>query len=361
MTKDEIQEKALAALLPHERCGAAVSMGVGKTKIGLDHMANNYTDQSRFLVVVPKNTIETTWKEEAVKYGLGYLLDHIVFSNYRSLIKQDLDFDVVYLDECHSLKESHDSWLSQYQGKIVGLTGTPPKHHNSEKGLMVDKYCPIVFRYITDSAISDKILNDYRIIVHTLKLNSSKTMLVQKGGKSWYTSELASYQYWTGRIDSAYTKKDQAIMRVMRMKDMMEFPSKEAMAKSLLLDITSNGQKCLLFCNTMAQADKLCPYSYHSDNPSSAENLEKFKDGSIKELSCVLQLSEGVNIPNLRACIIMHAYGNERKASQRIGRLLRLNPDDIATVHILCYEGTVDEQWVTSALEDFDKSKITWV
>ena len=85
-----------------------------------------------------------------------------------------------------------------------------------------------------------------------------------------------------------------------------------------------------------------------------------FKDGKINKLSCVLQLNEGVNIPGLKQGIIMHAYGNERKDSQRIGRLLRLNPDDKAIVHILCYIGTVDEKWVKEALEDFDQSKIVW-
>jgi hypothetical protein len=56
----------------------------------------------------------------------------------------------------------------------------------------------------------------------------------------------------------------------------------------------------------------------------------------------------------------MHAYGNERKASQRIGRMLRLNPDDTAIIHILCYENTVDETWVKAALEGFDQSKISY-
>jgi superfamily II DNA or RNA helicase len=41
----------------------------------------------------------------------------------------------------------------------------------------------------------------------------------------------------------------------------------------------------------------------------------------------VVQLSEGISIPNLRVGIIWHAFGSERKAAQRIGRLLRLNPD----------------------------------
>jgi superfamily II DNA or RNA helicase len=85
-----------------------------------------------------------------------------------------------------------------------------------------------------------------------------------------------------------------------------------------------------------------------------------FKNGEITQLSTVLQLSEGVNIPNLRQGIIMHAYGNERKASQRIGRLLRLNPNEKAIVHILCYMDTVDEKWVKEALENFDQSKIIW-
>jgi len=56
----------------------------------------------------------------------------------------------------------------------------------------------------------------------------------------------------------------------------------------------------------------------------------------------------------------MHAYGNERKSTQRIGRLLRLNPDDKAIVHILCYMNTIDETWVHSALESFDEDKIDW-
>jgi superfamily II DNA or RNA helicase len=56
----------------------------------------------------------------------------------------------------------------------------------------------------------------------------------------------------------------------------------------------------------------------------------------------------------------LHAYGNERKSAQRIGRLLRLNPDETATIHILCYMGTIDEKWVKESLEGYDENKITW-
>jgi hypothetical protein len=40
--------------------------------------------------------------------------------------------------------------------------------------------------------------------------------------------------------------------------------------------------------------------------------------------------------------------------------MLRLNPNDKSTIHILCYMGTVDEKWVKEALNGFDDSKIIW-
>jgi superfamily II DNA or RNA helicase len=86
-----------------------------------------------------------------------------------------------------------------------------------------------------------------------------------------------------------------------------------------------------------------------------------FKNDEIQLLSAVEQLSEGVNIPGLKSGIIMHAYSNNRKASQKLGRMLRLNPDDTAEVHILCYRDTVDQDWVKNALSHLNQEKIIWL
>jgi superfamily II DNA or RNA helicase len=357
--RDDIQKEAENAIGNLNRCGVGASMGSGKTLIGLKHMSKNYSEYARFLVVAPKMSILKEWIQQAEQHKLAYLIPHIDTTTYLSLHKQDIDYDVVYLDECHSLLYSHDEWLNGYKGKILGLTGTPPKYKASEKGEMVDKYCPIVYKYKTDTAINDKILNDYQIVIHMLNLNKLKTMEMKtKQGKTWYASEYDTYNYWTNRLDAASTKKEQQIMRVMRMKALMGFPSKENLAKKLF---ESTSDKVILFANTQEQADNLCTHSYHSNNSYSEENLIKFKNGEITKLSCVLQLNEGVNIPNLKEGIIMHAYGNERKTAQRLGRLLRLNPNNTSTINILCYANTVDENWVAQALEDFDQSKINYV
>jgi superfamily II DNA or RNA helicase len=358
-TREKIQEEALEVALNNTRCTLAISMGVGKTYIGLLHMDRIYTKSEKYLVVAPKLSIIESWKAEARKFKLDYLLQNITFTTYLSLNKfLDNQFDYIYLDECHSLKYSHDFLLMSHQGGILGLTGTPPIRKGSEKYEMINKYCPVRYSFGVDDATENNILNDYQIIIHTLTLdqrnNYWKTLA---DGRSFKTSELKQYEFWSRKVAEAPPGKSKAIASVQRMKNMMEFPSKEKYAK-VLADQINN--KCIIFANTKNQADALCSHSYHSGNSDSENNLQMFKDGKITKLSCVLQLNEGVSVPNLRSGIILHAYGNETKSAQRIGRLLRLNPNDKATCHILMYEGTVDQQWVTSALKSFDSSKIKY-
>lgn len=361
-TKDQIQEEALDAIGSLNKSGVEVSMGVGKCLLGLKHMAKFYNDNARFLIVAPRKKIFTSWKEDAVKFECETLLEHVEFVTYRSLVKMDLDFDVVYLDECHSLKNSHKEWLLAFEeqgGKIVGLTGTYPIYKNTEKGKMCNYFCPKVYEYSTDEAVDDDILNDYRIYIHQLYLDGAPTIEVEnKKGNNFFTSEVKSYNYWDQRVYSANSPQQQQMTRIQRMKALQSFPSKEKYAAKLLSRVT---KKTIVFANTQDQADRLCEHSVHSKNKKSDESLELFKNGDVLKLSAVEQLSEGVTIPNLETGIIMHAYGNNKKASQKIGRLLRLNPDATATIHILCYVNSIDKEWVTSALQKFDQSKIEWI
>lgn len=354
--REKIQDEALKKALQYNRCSLGISMGVGKTLIGLKYMEAKYSVLLKVLVVAPKVSIFQSWKEDAIKFDLEYLIDHITFTTYLSLHKQNTDYDIVIADECHSLLFSHEVFLANYDGKILGLTGTPPKRQGTEKAIMVSRYCPVVYTFGVDQATSSNILNDYRIIIHYLELDKNKTISKKRrDGREYYTSEISEYNYWTNRLENAFTAKERQICSIMRMRALMEAPTKVTYAKQLMNQIED---KCIVFANTQEQADKIYQYSYHSGNKSSEDNLEMFKKGQINALSCVMQLNEGVTIPGLKAGIIMHAYGNERKSNQRLGRLLRLNPNDIAYAHILCFKDTVDRAWVTNAISDLDEDKI---
>ncbi len=347
----------------HRRRTAAVSVGVGKTFLGLMDMEKEKKHDSnvKFLIVVPKLAVKKTWKEECIKFDKEHLLDNITFVTYRSFIKSAKDYTVIYLDEVHNIKFTHEPYLSTYKGKILGLTGSHPENDRSEKSKMITKYCPIVYIYDTDDAVKDGILNDYRIIVHSITLgkNADIPVTIKSTGKTFYQSEYKSYNYWCNRIDLAEGNASSSkMMRLMRMKALQGFKSKEIKTRQLLTQIDD---KCLVFGNTTAQEDRISSYTYHSKNPNSETNLELFKEGKINELASVNQLKEGINVPNLKASIILHTYANEYNSKQRIGRLVRLPVDQLATIHILMYKDTVDEQWVESALSSYDQSKITYL
>lgn len=365
-TRDQIGNDALNAIGTSRVSGVEMSMGSGKTRLALSHMAKFYTDINRYLVVAPKKSIFDSWKDEISKHNYDYLDDQITYSTYRSLDKQNFDYDCVYLDECHSLKKTHNQWLLTYLrlgGKIVGLTGTYPTVAYSEKGKMCNFYCPKVYTYITDEAISDEILNEYEVYVHELELSNKLNIPVKGPHGDFMVSEISTYQYWSSRIgnkddEDDVSGKEGMMLRIQRMKALQNFTSKEKYAKLLF---NSQTLKTIIFANTQKQADALCDHSYHTKNPDSKKNLEAFKKGEIIKLSAVEQLSEGVNIPNLHIGIIMHAYANNVKANQKLGRMLRLNPNDKATIHILCYANSVDKEWVTQALKNLDQTKIHWI
>lgn len=360
-TKNQLQTEALDTIGTQSFVGVQIGTGGGKTLLGLKHMIKQYTTTSSFLVVAPRESIFVEWRNQAIEHQCEFLLEHITFSTYLSLHKQSLRHDWVYLDECHSLKYKHATWLESYQnnnGNVLGLTGTYPINKTSEKFKMCDLYCKKVFAYTVDEGVEEGMLNNYKIFVHLLSLDHKVNVVKKsKSGKTWKTSELKDYHGLTKALDNAPSMRAKQQLAIIRMKAMQSYPSKIAYTKYILKQIP---YKVIVFANTQEQADQLCKHSYHSKNKSSNDNLELFKNDLIKELACVDQLSEGKTIPNLKSGIIMHAYSNERKAAQKIGRFLRLSPSDTAIIHILCYENSVDLLWVKNALKTFDQTKIKY-
>ena len=370
--KQALQDHILAVIQPHRLAGVAVAMGVGKTLIGLRDMARLIaagppanSGTTPFLVAAPTQAILDAWPQEARKFGLAHLLDAITFTTYRSLHKALTQghYQKLYLDECHALKDSHEPGLKAHvkrKQRILGLTGTPPAQPGSEKGRLVATYCPMRVDYTTDEAVLAGLLNDYRLVVHRLPLSPVRDYtVILKTGSQFTTSERESYRYWSTRLaNAAQDPLPVETLRLLRMQGLMHYPGKGRYMAWLASQFT---EKVLLFTCNQQQAEEQAAHTYHSKNKKSQANLDLFNAGLIQRLACVAQLSEGVNIPNLRVGIIWHAFGNERKAAQRIGRLLRLNPDETATVHLLMYQDTVDELWVEQALAAFDPTKISYV
>ena len=350
--KSSIQQECLDSVLPLKLSGAMLGTGSGKTLLGLKHMAHRYNDTALFLVVAPTLSIHNEWQMQAVEHGYEWLLPHITFTTYISLAKQETYYDQVYADECHHFKLKHVAWLTYYNGKVFGMTGTYPTSKFSESYKVCSTYCPLSYTYTIEDGIDDGMLNDYKIYIHLLELEGHhKNYKPNYGG---LTTEKDDYAMHNRKVNYAKPQRI-AMARIHRMKAIQSYNTKVTYAKKLLAQQTT---KTLVFTDYTKQADLLCQHSYHSKNKNSQKNLDMFCKDELLSLSSVQQIAEGANIPNLKTGIILHAYANEKKLAQKIGRLLRLNPEDKSKQHVLCYNNTVDLDWCKKALKSFDKNKI---
>lgn len=114
-----------------------------------------------------------------------------------------------------------------------------------------------------------------------------------------------------------------------------------------------------MFCGSIEQAEALSKNVIHSKISHPERVLADFKEGKINELFAVSMLKEGVNIPNIHACIITQLDSKERDFVQKAGRALR-NPDD-PMVFVFFFRDTRDEEYLKVALKNLDDKYIQWI
>jgi superfamily II DNA or RNA helicase len=75
--REKIQEEALDISLNYKKCGLNISMGVGKTLIGIKHMNKHFqiSGNGKLHVVAPKKSFLQSWKDELEKHGYVYLFN----------------------------------------------------------------------------------------------------------------------------------------------------------------------------------------------------------------------------------------------------------------------------------------------
>lgn len=148
MKLHEYQERIVAHIERHPRCILSVDMGLGKTASVLSYIERH--NPASVLIIAPKRVAETTWLQEAQKWGYkcaekmtiaaGTKAKRVkVLSDkskpYKVISRDnlgDLDwsdrFDLLVIDELTTFKNVQTARTKQvlniHADKIVGLTGT---------------------------------------------------------------------------------------------------------------------------------------------------------------------------------------------------------------------------------------------
>jgi superfamily II DNA or RNA helicase len=352
LSREEVQLKANQALEKTRRGSIIGSLGLGKTKIIINDIEFLISKGFKKFLLVGTSKMKGSFEQELDKFNKKELISNIDFTTYKSLSNCSDSYDCVYLDECHLITESHTKWLKSYRGCIRGLTGTPVKYRHEIKRVLMDTYFPIVFKFETKEAIDNEIINKLKFKVYLLNLSDKKDIHVVTKKHDFYTSEKKTYEYTSKLIE----EDDNIQNRLKRASVLGKMKSRINYAKELIQSLN----RCLIFCPNISIAEELCINTVHSKNKNSDINLENFKLGIIDKLSCVDQINLSQNIPNLKDCVIIYIQNSNIKNLQKIGRALRLAVNEYATIHIICYNNTIELSNLKNTISELGLSIIEY-
>lgn len=362
--KSEEQKKAREALRENNGGGIiAMCTGGGKTKIGIDEVADCDSKDGKILWIVPFEKLrDKTIEEEFLKWAPNVEMpDIICYASMKNIM--DEDYQLVILDEGHHMTEERANFFYQNEvRRIIALTATPP-HEEEKKQIFNNLQLKVVYELSLDEGVAKGVVSPYHIVIHTVPMykGENKTIKINTGKSSYVVSEEYAYENISKKIDNIFRsgRNVPKFLYIQRAQLIYNFASKTHYAENLLnaLSLYSDKRR-LVFCGSIKQAEYLCDYTYHSK--TNDVDFNKFCEGEINELGVVNAVNEGQNFQGLDEAVIVQLNSNPRHIIQRIGRLVRYRPGHTATIHILVSEGTKDETWAQKALENINSSNISY-
>ena len=401
MTKQELQEKLVEQrhkkLILLEWC---TSLGKSFAAIRLAKEFNS----KKILLLVSEEQHKRNWVEEINKYkslyGYDLLSGAVTIICYASLKNYtDTEWDLLVADECHHISEARQEYLSTIKiEKVIGLSATlePIQVENFIKVIFGDNSNSYYHSKITlKEAIKAKIIPEPDIYLIPLELNN--TLLTETITESWgsvskripitctykdmwaYKKNKLKYPNVTLTIRCAQSQKDEyynniidyyknRFMRNYQEADKQRWLRYGNLRKLYLGNIKTKdtlklisklqGKRFICFCSNIEQAELLGnDKAIHSKNTSKTNSkiLSKFQNKDINDLYCVGMLTEGQNLKDIDAGIIVQLDGKERPFIQKSGRILRSeNPIQF----IFYFKGTKDEEYLNNILEGINKEYI---
>lgn len=360
-TKAVIQEEAMNAWWPIKKGCVVMTPGTGKTKLGLD-ISQRLSVKT--LVTVPRVNLVKEWGKEMEKWGIT--VDVMVIN---SAYKKDLSlYDFLIFDEVHTISESFYQITKQFVNKpILGLTGTPNKFLDFKQNVLY-KELPIVYEYLESS--KDKLINETKIYMHPFELTDAKIPfkifnydtersaynVVDRYVKKTYAEIKAKFPETP--IDSCKVEDKQLFSKYMfyvykRRRILCNLTTSLDMAKKIA-EVCKD--KCLVFSESIEQASRICEYTVSSktNKNNATDILAKFNMGEIKTLGSVNTLTLGLNLNGASFAVFESFNGSDTNVKQKLGRLSRLNIDEIANAIFLVPVDTQAEKW-------FDRLELDYI
>lgn len=394
MSNKVTRESIVADVLentPHRLMILEHATGVGKSYSSLKIMEK--VKPKKILLMVKETSHKVNWTEEFVKWGLEQWLEVTTIECYASLKKYtNTTWDMIILDEVHNLNQNRMIMLSTIKSNIyVALSATiEPRFKQYLCSILKIGIDDVYHSKVSLSqAIYSGILPQPNIYLIPLILKNEKPteVLIEKrgypvnrqvihcsfkdrlkylkGGKyrnvevhikcteaEKYIQLTNNVDYWKEEYMRNYSQAAHNYwMQAAITRKRFLGNAKTEHVKPILNKLKDSRYIC--FCASVKQAKELgAKTAIHSKNKKSEETLESFQRKDINSIFAVGMLTEGQNLVDIDAGIIIQLDSKERSYLQKSGRVLRSKEPK---QYIFYYKNTQDEKYLSTIIEDIPK------
>ena len=401
--KQQLQEREFSVLKDKQRVILKWATGCGKSKMAIDLI--NYSIESfkdkpvKVLFLVAEKAHIKNWEEEFDKWQLRRDMistDVACYASLKKYYQYDI-YDIIVLDEAHHiftdkrmemLREMEAPERTPANQRVYLLSATLSSGKQDMAEEIFGKFT--VSTITLKDAISQEILPDPRVYVIGMELDNIKKYqeirigdnpnapVVKWEDRKKYVykntpciiqcTEYQKNQYLTEKMDywkGRYELSKSEFMRTMwvntgsvRKRFLGELKTG---AVRTLINRISGKKRFVCFCASVNQANSLSKNTTISSKRPSKYNqliIDAFNNKSIDQIYAVGMITEGMNLTDIEAGIIVQLDGKERLFVQKFGRSLRAE-DPVA--FIFYYKNTQDENYLKGALENIDSKYVRYI
>ena len=397
--KQKLQEREFLALKDEHRVILKWATGCGKSKMVIDLINyqltrrwppdKNYMIYMKVLFVVAERAHINNWEEEFDKWHLNRAGISIDICCYASLKKyKDFRYEAVVLDEAHhvfsekrlaALEELKENLYPNAYIYLLSATLSSGKQDMVEEIFGKFKTSTVTLK----DAIAGDILPDPKVYVVGMELDNTKRYqeirigdnpnapLVKWEDRAKYIYKnipciiqcteaqknlymTTTMEYWKQRYERSHSEFQRTKWVNMGSQRKRFLGELKTNAVRTLIAKLPKRKRYVCFCASVNQANAFSSHNTISSKKTSSYNqgvIDKFNKGSIDNIYAVGMITEGMNLTNIEAGIIVQLDGKERLFIQKFGRSLRA--EDPVTF-IFYYKNTQDENYLKGALENID-------
>ena len=397
--KQKLQEREFLALKDEPRVILKWATGCGKSKMAIDLINHAVKDRlqksglnhicEKVLFVVAERAHIQNWEDEFNKWKLDRANISTDICCYASLKKyKDFSYDIVVLDEGHhvfsekrmaALEDLKDNLMPGAHIYLLSATLSSGK-----EDLITGVFGKFKTSTVTlKDAIKGDILPDPKVYVIGMELDNTKRYqeirigdnpnapLVKWEDRAKYIYKnipciiqcteaqknlymTTTMEYWKQRYERSHSEFQRTKWVNMGSQRKRFLGELKTNAVRTLIAKLPKRKRYVCFCASVNQANALSSHNTISSKKTSSYNqgvIDSFNKGDIDNIYAVGMITEGMNLTNIEAGIIVQLDGKERLFIQKFGRSLRA--EDPVTF-IFYYKNTQDENYLKGALENID-------